>query len=137
MPVLADLIPSAGTLQCDQDLIFATEIGKLLDVSNINRRTFKALLLPVGLHPIRFHDLPTLFLARGDHPRSFKELLGHSTIGIALDTYSHILLDMQDHVTRALEDALSYRVAARLQQERWDTLASPLLCSVLPAKWRF
>jgi len=115
MGVRADLIPSADTLQCNQDLIFATETGKLLDAPNINRRTFKPLLLPVGLHPIRFHDLPTLLLTRGDHPRSFEELLGHSTTGIALDTYSHILLDMQDHVTRALEDALSYRVAVKLQ----------------------
>jgi integrase len=49
----------------------------------------------------------TLLLTRGAHPRSFEELLGHSTIGIALDTYSHVLLGMQDHLTRALEDALS------------------------------
>jgi integrase len=41
---------------------------------------------------------------RGLHPRSFRDLLGHSTISIALDTYSHVLLDMQDHVARALED---------------------------------
>ena len=115
MPVRADLIPSADTLQCDQDLIFATETGKLFVASNINRRTFKPLLLPVGLHPIRFHDLPTLLLTRGDHPRSFEELLGYSTIGIALDTYSHVLLDMQHHLTRALEDTLIYRVAVRLQ----------------------
>src|SRR5215217_402692 len=58
MGVRADLIPSADTLQCNQDLIFATETGKLLDAPNINRRTFKPLLLPVGLHPIRFHDPP-------------------------------------------------------------------------------
>jgi hypothetical protein len=33
-------------------------------------------------------------------------MLGHATIAITLDTYSHVLPDMQDHVTRALEDAL-------------------------------
>ncbi len=42
---------------CDKDLIFATEIGMLLDASNINQRSFEALLLYVGLRPIRFHDL--------------------------------------------------------------------------------
>ena len=81
----------------------------------MNRRSFKALLLFVGLRPIRINDLPTLLITRGAHPRSFEELLGHSTIGIALDTYSHVLLNMQDHLTRALEDTLSCRVAVRLQ----------------------
>ena len=33
-----------------------------------------------------------------------QELLGHATISVTLDTYSHILLAMQGHVTRALED---------------------------------
>jgi integrase len=105
------LTPSAGTLHSDQDLIFATEIGRLLDASNINQRSFKALLLYVGLRPIRFdglrHTCATLLLTRGVHPRSFKELLGHCTIAIILDTCSHVLLDVQDHTTRALEDALS------------------------------
>jgi hypothetical protein len=36
-------------------------------------------------------------------------------MGIALDTYSHVLLDMHDHVIRALEDLLSRWVAVRLQ----------------------
>jgi integrase len=69
----------------------------------------------LGCTPSPSTTSATLLLARGDHPRSFEELLGHSTIGIALDTYSHVLLDMQDHLTRALEDALSCRVAVRLQ----------------------
>jgi len=110
-----DLIPSAGTLHCDQDLIFATEIGKLLDTSNINQVSFKALLLHVGLRHFRLNDLPTLLLGRGAHPRLFEDLLGHRTIGIAFDTYSHVLLDVQEHVTSALEDTLSCRVAVRLQ----------------------
>jgi len=52
-----DLIPSSHTLHCDQDLIFATEIGKLLDASNMSQRGFKALLLYARPRPIRFHDL--------------------------------------------------------------------------------
>ena len=45
--------------------MFATEIGKLLDASNINQQSFEALLLYVGLHPIHFRDLPALLLTRG------------------------------------------------------------------------
>jgi hypothetical protein len=54
-------------------------------------------------------------LTSGVHPRSFEELLGHCTTGLAVDTYSHVHFDMQDHVTRALEDTISCRVAVRLQ----------------------
>ena len=57
-----------------------------------------------GCTPSPSTTFATLLLTRGDHPRSSKELLGHSTTVFALDTYSHVLLDMQDHVTRALED---------------------------------
>jgi hypothetical protein len=49
----------------------------------------------------------TLLFIRGDHPRSFKELLDQCTIGIALSTYSHVLLDIQYDLIRTLEDALS------------------------------
>jgi hypothetical protein len=75
----------------------------------------EVLLLHVGLRRIGLNDLPTLLTTRAVHPRSFKELPGHRTIGIALDTHSHVLLDMKDSVTIALEDALSCRVAVRLQ----------------------
>jgi integrase len=63
-------------------------------------------VLYAGLRPSASTISATLLLTRGAHPRSFEELLGHSTIGIALDTYSHVLLNMQNHLTRALEDAL-------------------------------
>ena len=35
------------------------------------------------------------------------ELLGHATVAITLDTYSHVLPDMQDSATRAMEEVLS------------------------------
>ena len=73
-----------------------------------------SLLLHAALSHIRLHDLrhayAALLLTRGVHPRSFRELLDHRTISIALDTNSH-LLDMKDHLTRTLEDALSWRIA--------------------------
>ncbi len=48
----------------------------------------------------RFHDLrhthATLLLRQGVHPKIVSERLGHSNIGITLDTYSHILPGMQE-----------------------------------------
>jgi integrase len=41
------------------------------------------------------------------HPKFVQELLGHATIAITLDTYSHVLPGMRDQASRAIEDALS------------------------------
>jgi integrase len=102
-----------------QGLVFATQSGTLLHPSNLRDRSFTPLLKKAALPTIRFHDLrhtcATLLLGRNVNPKVVSEMLGHATIAITLDTYSHVLPDMQDHATRALEDALSWRVAVRLQ----------------------
>jgi integrase len=99
------------TLYRDQDLVFASEIGTPLNRHNVNYRSFKPLLERAGLPNIRFHDLrhtcATLLLAKGVHPKFVQELLGHATIAITLDTYSHVLPGMGDQVSRAMEVALS------------------------------
>jgi integrase len=41
------------------------------------------------------------------HPKFVQELLGHATIAVTLDTYSHVLPGMGDQASRAMEDALS------------------------------
>jgi hypothetical protein len=42
-------------------------------------------------------------------------MLGYGSIAIILDTYSHVLPNMQGEAAKALEDALSWRVAVWLQ----------------------
>jgi integrase len=60
---------------------------------------------------IRFHDLrhtcATLLLVQGTHPKYVQELLGHATIAITLDTYSHVLPGMGDQTACAMQNALS------------------------------
>jgi integrase len=62
---------------------------------------------------MRFHDLrhtaATLMLTRGVHPKIVSEMLGHATIAITLDTYSHVLPTMQQAAARAMEDVLTGR----------------------------
>jgi integrase len=62
-------------------------------------RHFHQVLARVGLPRIRFHDLrhtaATLLLKEQAHPKFVQEMLGHSTIPLTLDTYSHILPDLQ------------------------------------------
>jgi integrase len=59
---------------------------------------------------VRFHDLrhthATLLLRQGVHPKIVSERLGHSTVGITLDTYSHVLPGMQEEAARKLDLAL-------------------------------
>ena len=45
-------------------------------------------------------------LLKGVHPKVVQELLGHATINITLDTYSHVLPEMGDAAPSAMNDAL-------------------------------
>lgn len=92
----------------NQDFIFAGTIGEPLNEANIVKRHFKPLLAKAGLsRSIRLYDLrhtcATLLLAAGEHPKIVSERLGHSSITMTLDIYSHVLPDMQEAATGKLE----------------------------------
>jgi integrase len=95
----------------DQGLIFTTDTGAPINPSNLRQRNFAPLLKRAGLPHMRFHDLrhtcATLLLSRGVHPKFVQELLGHATIAITLDTYSHVIPSMGDATARAMADALA------------------------------
>lgn len=63
------------------------------------------------LPQIRFHDLrctfATLLLSKNVNPKIVSEMLGHATIAITLDTYSHVLPTMQESAVIAMDDVLS------------------------------
>jgi integrase len=92
-------------------LIFASETGEPLDRRAVTKQKFKPLLKRAGLPEIRFHDLrhtcATLLLTRNVNPKIVSEMLGHSTIAITLDTYSHVLPNMRNQAAAAMEEALS------------------------------
>jgi integrase len=71
----------------------------------------KPLLQRARLPDLRFHDLrhtcATLLLGRGVHAKLVQELLGHASISVTLDTYSHVLPSMGDRIATAMEDILS------------------------------
>ncbi len=95
----------------DQGLVFTTDTGAPINPSNLRQRSFAPLLKWAGLPHMRFHDLrhtcATLLLSRGVHPKFVQELLGHATIAITLDTYSHVMPSMGDATAKAMEDALA------------------------------
>ena len=56
-----------------------------------------------GFHDLR-HTCATLLLTKGVHPKIVQEMLGHSSIIITLDIYSHVLPNMQERAVSAMED---------------------------------
>ncbi|HEV2092472.1 MAG TPA: site-specific integrase, partial [Rubrobacter sp.] len=104
-------IDRVGSLWQENGLIFASEVGDPLDRRYVTTHRFKPLLKRAGLPQVRFHDLrhtcATLLLSKNVNPKVVSEMLGHASIAITLDTYSHVLPDMQDSAARAMEEALS------------------------------
>ena len=100
-----------GDLWENNDLVFCTTAGKLLDFRNVATASFKPLLKKAGLPDIRFHDLrhtcATLLLSRGHHPKLVQELMGHASVAMTLDRYSHVLPGMGEQTAAAMEAALS------------------------------
>ena len=103
-------IDRVGSMWRENGLVFATEIGTPLNRHNLTQRSFKPLLERAGLPHIRFHDLrhtcATILLSQGVHAKFVQELLGHATIAITLDTYSHVLPQMAGGTADAMDEAL-------------------------------
>src|SRR5215203_7493048 len=90
-----------GSLYRPGGLVFANETGGIINPSNLRNRSFARLLERASLPATtRFHDLrhtcATLLLSRNVNPKIVSEMLGHSSIAITLDTYSHVLPTMQE-----------------------------------------
>jgi integrase len=104
-------IDQAGVLWRENGLIFASESGEPLKRHYIKTHRFMPLLKRAGLPQIRFHDLrhtcATLLLTKNVNPKVVSEMLGHATIAITLDTYSHVLPNMQSEAAQAMEDAVT------------------------------
>jgi integrase len=98
-----------GPAYGDQGLVFASPTGHVWDCSNL-RRGFERLLQEVGIKRIRIHDLrhtaATLMLLEGQPAKVVAEMLGHATVALTLDTYSHILPGMQRRAADAMDRVL-------------------------------
>jgi integrase len=94
----------------DLGLVFSTEFGDFLSPTTL-RLALRRTLTRADLPAIRFHDLrhsaATLMLSRGVHPKMASEMLGHSTIAITLDLYSHVTANMQRQAADAIDSALT------------------------------
>jgi integrase len=98
-----------GQAYHDFDLAFAQKNGKPIQPTEM-ARNYRKVVESCGLAYIRFHDLrhthATLLLQQGVHPKVVSERLGHSTIGITMDTYTHVLPNMQKEAALQFEQLL-------------------------------
>ena len=94
----------------DLGLVFTTTIGSAMDKGRVHK-SFKAILRSAGLPDIRYHDLrhtaATLLLAQGVDPRTIMETLGHSQIGMTLNTYGHVMPALQREAAAKMNAVLS------------------------------
>jgi integrase len=104
-------IERLGDLYRDNGLVFTSGVGTLINPTNLRRRSFAPMLQRAGLPRVRFHDLrhtcATLLFSKGAHPKHVQGLLGHATVAITLDTYSHVIPGMGNYTARAMEDVFS------------------------------
>lgn len=77
----------------DTDLVFVDPIGQLINpdwfTREFNRRVRDSGLQRIRLHDLR-HTFATLALKNGMHPKVVSDRLGHASVGITLDLYSHV-----------------------------------------------
>jgi integrase len=103
----AEYIMKHRDIYQDIDLVFANEEGRPMLRENVNVRHFSKIVEAAGVPKIRLYDLrhtmATLLLMAGVHPKIVSERLGHSSIVLTMDTYSHVLPTMQEDATGSLE----------------------------------
>ena len=91
----------------DDDLVFSKPDGKPLLPDSITV-AWRNLARRSGLKGIRLHDArhthASLLLKQGVHPKIVQERLGHASIAITLDTYSHVAPGLQQQAANGFDD---------------------------------
>jgi integrase len=108
----------------DDDLVFAAHDGKPLRPNTVSR-AWTALAAHAGLKVIRLHDArhthASLMLKQGVHPKIVQERLGHSSIQVTLDTYSHVAPGLQEAAAESFDRLVSPRYNGVCEKEGVET----------------
>jgi integrase len=98
-----------GVRQTDEMYVVAQADGQPLKPNSLTHE-FVRFVAGTALPRVRFHDLrhshATHLLASGVHPKVAQERLGHATVAITLDLYSHVLPGMQADAASRVDEAL-------------------------------
>lgn len=96
-----------GSTLKDSDLVFSKYDGSPIRPDTLSR-AWSDLAKKLGIPAHRLHDArhthASLMLKAGIHPRVVQERLGHSTIAVTLDIYSHVLPGLQEAAAKRFDD---------------------------------
>jgi integrase len=100
---------AAGPAYREHGLVCCMEDGRPWLPSSLTH-SFNAHVSTLDLGNVRFHDLrhshASHLLRQGVHPKVVSERLGHATVGITLDVYSHLMPGMQQDAANRIDEAL-------------------------------
>ena len=90
---------SLGITVSGDDLVFGGVYGSPLSPNTVSH-AFRDICKKAEIDGIRFHDLrhthATMLMKQGVNPKVVQERLGHSSISVTLDIYSHVVPGMQE-----------------------------------------
>jgi integrase len=100
---------SWGADYTDSGLVVTAEAGRPLHPESLSgqfvREAKRAGLPQIRLHDLR-HSVASILLAQGVHPKVVSEQLGHATIALTLDTYSHVIPSLQQEAAGVIAAAI-------------------------------
>ncbi|MGD0998596.1 MAG: site-specific integrase [Thermoleophilia bacterium] len=104
---LDDQVAAGEVYSATEGCVFTDELGGPLDPDRVskcfNAAVRKAMLPRIRLHDPR-HTRATLALQAGVHPKVVSERLGHATVSITLDIYSHVIPAMQEEAAALIAE---------------------------------
>lgn len=104
---LEERIAAGGATE--EGLVFVSEAGRPISAGWLSHRWPK-LAAAAGLAGVTFHDLrhgqASLLVAAGVHPRVVQERLGHATVAMSMDVYSHVAGASDRDAAARLQEAI-------------------------------
>jgi integrase len=117
----AEALLALGVRLTDDHHVVARADGQALQPRSLTHAFVKFVRergLQIRLHDLR-HSHATHMLASGVHPKIAQERLGHSSVGITLDLYSHVLPGMQAEAVARVDDALQSALQKLAAKPKW------------------
>lgn len=107
------------------NLVFPNSNGNYQSADNLAKRRFLPALNRAGIDKIRFHDLrhtyASLLLANGAPMKYVQHQLGHSSITMTMDLYTHLLPEVNDKCVNLLNNIVNQSIESQEEVQKFGT----------------